>query len=162
MNSLKRMAKAWLLMNGAFVLLVLATQPAMANEGLDLDSILSSLPPGWAGGVTGVFIVLYAVAQLRAVLPPALTNKIPTVIMKILDFVAANYAHARNADAISKVAREAGKAEGPSDDNFRVMVETAKNKGELRGSRIESAGDYPGDDRPDSKSPKRNRATGAD
>lgn len=44
MNSLKRMAKAWLLMNGAFVLLVLATQPAMANEGLDLDSILSALP----------------------------------------------------------------------------------------------------------------------
>ncbi|SYU12051.1 Uncharacterised protein [Klebsiella pneumoniae] len=48
MNSLKRMAKAWLLMNGAFVLLVMATQPAMANEsqslGLDLDSILRALP----------------------------------------------------------------------------------------------------------------------
>lgn len=73
MNSLKRMAKAWLLMNGAFVLLVMATQPAMANEsqnlGLDLDSILSALPAGWASGVTAVFIVLYAVAQLRAVLP---------------------------------------------------------------------------------------------
>jgi hypothetical protein len=48
----------------------MATQPAMANEsqnlGLDLDSILSALPAGWASGVTAVFIVLYAVAQLRA------------------------------------------------------------------------------------------------
>ena len=96
--------------------------------------------------------MLYAVAQLRAVLPPSVTNKIPTVVMKILDFVAANYAHARNADAVSKAAKEAAKAEGPSDDEYRVMVETAKNKGELRGSRIESAGDYPGDDRPGSKS----------
>lgn len=158
MNSLKRMAKAWLLMNGAFALLVMATQPAMANEsqslGLDLDSILSALPAGWASGVTAVFIVLYAVAQLRAVLPPSVTKRIPTVVMKILDLVAANYAHARNADAISKVARDAGKANGPSDVDYRVMVETAKNNGELRGSRIESAGDYPGDDRPGSKSPQ--------
>ena len=158
MNSLKRMAKAWLLMNGAFVLLVMATQPAMANEsqglGLDLDSILRALPAGWASGVTAVFIVLYAVAQLRAVLPPSVTKRIPTVVMKILDLVAANYAHARNADAISKVARDAGKAKGPSDVDYRVMVETAKNNGELRGSRIESAGDYPGDDRPGSKSPQ--------
>ncbi|MCP5592198.1 hypothetical protein NL301_27635, partial [Klebsiella pneumoniae] len=86
-----------LLMNGAFVLLVMATQPAMANEsqslGLDLDSILSALPAGWASGVTAVFIVLYAVAQLRAVLPPSVTKRIPTVVMKILDLVAANYAH---------------------------------------------------------------------
>ncbi len=36
MNSLKRMAKARLLMNGAFVLLVMATQPAMANESQSL------------------------------------------------------------------------------------------------------------------------------
>lgn len=73
------------------------------------------------------------------------------MVMKILDLVAANYAHARNADAISKVARDAGKAKGPSDVDYRVMVETAKNNGELRGSRIESAGDYHGDDRPGSK-----------
>lgn len=152
MNSLKRMAKAWLLMNAAFVLLVMATRPALAGDGLDLDSILNILPPGWASGVTGVFIVLYALAQLRAVLPPAVTNKIPAVIMKVLDFVAANYAHARNADAISKAARDAGKGNGLTDSQYRVMVETAKNNGELRGSRIESAGDYPGDDRPGSKS----------
>ena len=152
MKSLKRMAKAWLLMNATFALLVMATQPALASDSLDLDSIINALPAGWVSGVTGVFIVLYAVAQLRAVLPPAVTNKIPTVIMKILDFVAANYAHARNADALSKGVREAAKAKGPSDEEYRVMVETAKNNGELRGSRIESAGDYPGDDRPGSKS----------
>ncbi|TQS53814.1 hypothetical protein DSN66_22760 [Salmonella enterica subsp. enterica serovar Typhimurium] len=29
--------------------------------------------------------------------------------MKVLDFVAANYAHARNADAINKAAHDAGK-----------------------------------------------------
>ena len=132
----------------------MATQPALASDSLDLDSIINALPAGWGSVVAGVFIVLYAVAQLRAVLPPSVTNKIPTVIMKILDFVAANYAHARNADAVSKAAKEAAKAEGPSDDEYRVMVETAKNKGELRGSRIESAGDYPGDDRPGSKSTK--------
>ena len=154
MKSLKRMAKAWLLMNVTFALLVMATQPALASDSLDLDSIINALPAGWGSVVAGVFIVLYAVAQLRAVLPPSVTNKIPTVVMKILDFVAANYAHARNADAVSKAAKEAAKAEGPSDDEYRVMVETAKNKGELRGSRIESAGDYPGDDRPGSKSPK--------
>ncbi|AOO60016.1 hypothetical protein AN237_26035 (plasmid) [Raoultella ornithinolytica] len=154
MNSLKRMAKAWLLMNTAFVLLVMATRPALAGDGLDLDSILNILPPGWASGVTGVFIVLYALAQLRAVLPPAVTKKIPAVIMTVLDFVAANYAHARNADAISKAARDAGKGNGLTDSQYRVMVETAKNNGELRGSRIESAGDYPGDDRPGSKSPQ--------
>ncbi|ELM6926420.1 hypothetical protein RYH56_004564 [Citrobacter freundii] len=154
MKSLKRMAKAWLLMNVTFALLVMATQPALASDSLDLDSIINALPAGWGSVVAGVFIVLYAVAQLRAVLPPSVTNKIPTVIMKILDFVAANYAHARNADAVSKAAKEAAKAEGPSDDEYRVMVETAKNKGELRGSRIESAGDYPGDDRPGSKSTK--------
>ncbi|MCU6185685.1 MULTISPECIES: hypothetical protein [Citrobacter freundii complex] len=154
MKSLKRMAKAWLLMNVTFALLVMATQPALASDNLDLDSIINALPTGWGSVVAGVFIVLYAVAQLRAVLPPSVTNKIPTVVMKILDFVAANYAHARNADAVSKAAKEAAKAEGPSDDEYRVMVETAKNKGELRGSRIESAGDYPGDDRPGSKSTK--------
>lgn len=154
MKSLKRMAKAWLLMNVIFALLVMATQPALASDNLDLDSIINALPAGWGSVVVGVFIVLYAVAQLRAVLPPSVTNKIPTVVMKILDFVAANYAHARNADAVSKAAKEAAKAEGPSDDEYRVMVETAKNKGELRGSRIESAGDYPGDDRPGSKSTK--------
>ncbi|MDN4360208.1 hypothetical protein OA801_21565 [Citrobacter portucalensis] len=154
MKSLKRMAKAWLLMNVTFALLVMATQPALASDNLDLHSIINALPAGWGSVVAGVFIVLYAVAQLRAVLPPSVTNKIPTVVMKILDFVAANYAHARNADAVSKVAKEAAKAEGPSDDEYRVMVETAKNKGELRGSRIESAGDYPGDDRPGSKSTK--------
>ncbi|HBZ8963082.1 TPA: hypothetical protein MNM85_004269 [Citrobacter freundii] len=154
MKSLKRMAKAWLLMNVTFALLVMATQPALASDSLDLDSIINALPAGWGSVVAGVFIVLYAVAQLRAVLPPSVTNKIPTVVMKILDFVAANYAHARNADAVSKAAKEAAKAEGPSDDEYRVMVETAKNKGELRGSRIESAGDYPGDDRPGSKSTK--------
>lgn len=154
MKSLKRMAKAWLLMNVTFALLVMATQPALASDSLDLDSIINALPAGWGSVVAGVFIVLYAVAQLRAVLPPSVTNKIPTVVMKILDFVAANYAHARNADALSKAAKEAAKAEGPSDDEYRVMVETAKNKGELRGSRIESAGDYPGDDRPGSKSTK--------
>ncbi|EHM6138914.1 hypothetical protein KGS01_004690 [Salmonella enterica] len=154
MKSLKRMAKAWLLMNVTFALLVMATQPALASDSLDLDSIINALPAGWGSVVAGVFIVLYAVAQLRAVLPPSVTSKIPTVIMKILDFVAANYAHARNADAVSKAAKEAAKAEGPSDDEYRVMVETAKNKGELRGSRIESAGDYPGDDRPGSKSTK--------
>ncbi|EFU5438356.1 TPA: hypothetical protein ACGR4J_004894 [Citrobacter braakii] len=154
MKSLKRMAKAWLLMNVTFALLVMATQPALASDNLDLDSIINALPAGWGSVVAGVFIVLYAVAQLRAVLPPSVTNKIPTVVMKILDFVAANYAHARNADAVSKAAKEAAKAEGPSDDEYRVMVETAKNKGELRGSRIESAGDYPGDDRPGSKSTK--------
>ncbi|EML9832271.1 TPA: TrbC/VirB2 family protein [Citrobacter freundii] len=154
MKSLKRMVKAWLLMNVTFALLVMATQPALASDSLDLDSIINALPAGWGSVVAGVFIVLYAVAQLRAVLPPSVTNKIPTVVMKILDFVAANYAHARNADAVSKAAKEAAKAEGPSDDEYRVMVETAKNKGELRGSRIESAGDYPGDDRPGSKSTK--------
>lgn len=154
MKSLKRMAKAWLLMNVTFALLVMATQPALASDSLDLDSIINAMPAGWGSVVAGVFIVLYAVAQLRAVLPPSVTSKIPTVIMKILDFVAANYAHARNADAVSKAAKEAAKAEGPSDDEYRVMVETAKNKGELRGSRIESAGDYPGDDRPGSKSTK--------
>lgn len=154
MKSLKRMAKAWLLMNVTFALLVMATQPALASDNLDLDSIINALPAGWGSVVAGVFIVLYAVAQLRAVLPPSVTNKIPTVVMKILDFVAANYAHASNADAVSKAAKEAAKAEGPSDDEYRVMVETAKNKGELRGSRIESAGDYPGDDRPGSKSTK--------
>ena len=154
MNSLKRMAKAWLLMNATFALLVMVTRPALASDGLNLDSIIDALPPGWASGVTGVFIVLYAVAQLRAVRPPAVTNKIPSVIMKVLDFVSANYAHARNADAISKAARDAGKGNGLSDDKYRVIVETAKNNGELRGSRIESAGDYPGDDRPGSKSPQ--------
>lgn len=154
MKSLKRMAKAWLLMNVTFALLVMATQPALASDSLDLDSIINAMPAGWGSVVAGVFIVLYAVAQLRAVLPPSVTSKIPTVIMKILDFVAANYAHARNADAVSKAAKEAAKAEGPSDDEYRVMVETAKNKGELRGSRIESAGDYPGDDRPGGKSTK--------
>ncbi|QLW43867.1 hypothetical protein [Citrobacter sp. RHBSTW-00524] len=110
MKSLKRMAKAWLLMNVTFALLVMATQPALASDSLDLDSIINALPAGWGSVVAGVFIVLYAVAQLRAVLPPSVTSKIPTVIMKILDFVAANYAHARNADAVSKAAKEAAKA----------------------------------------------------
>lgn len=148
MNSLKRMARAWILMNAAFALLVIATRPAMASDGFDLDSVIGLLPPGWASGVTGVFIVLYAVAQLRAVLPPAVTRRIPAVIMKMLDYVSANYAHARNADAVTQAARNAAKNDVPSDDDYRVMVETAKNKGELRGNRIESAGDYPGDDRP--------------
>ncbi|HAE4738814.1 TPA_asm: hypothetical protein GND48_004034 [Salmonella enterica subsp. houtenae serovar 41:z4,z23:-] len=152
MNSLKRMAKAWLLMNTVFAVLIIATQPALASDEFSVDSIIKALPAGWASVVTGVFIVLYAVAQLRAVLPPSVTNKIPAVIMKVLDFVAANYAHARNADAINKAAHDAGKENGLSDDEYRVMVETAKNKGELRGSRIESAGDYSGDDRPGSKS----------
>ncbi|HCT9390121.1 MULTISPECIES: hypothetical protein [Enterobacteriaceae] len=154
MNSLKRIAKAWLLMNVTFGLLIFATQPALASDDYDLDSLIHLLPPGWASGVTGVFIVLYAVAQLRAVLPPSVTGRIPVVIMKILDFVAANYAHARNADAASKVAQEAARANGPSDDEFRVMVETAKNKGELRGSRIESAGTDTGDDGSGSKNPQ--------
>ncbi|MDP0971037.1 hypothetical protein Q6294_29265, partial [Klebsiella pneumoniae] len=65
------------------------------------------------------------------------------VVMKILDLVAADYAHSRNADAISKVARDAWKAKGPSDVDYRVMVETAKNNGELSGSLIESGCDYP-------------------
>lgn len=154
MKNLKRMARAWLLMNAAFALLVIATRPAMASDGFDLESIIGLLPPGWASGVTGVFIVLYAVAQLRAVLPPAVTRRIPAIIMKVLDFVSANYAHARNADAVTQAARDAAKGVGPSDDDYRVMVETAKNKGELRGNRIESAGDYPGDDRPGNKSPQ--------
>ncbi|EHG3868838.1 hypothetical protein J1K84_004623, partial [Salmonella enterica subsp. enterica serovar 4,[5],12:b:-] len=104
MNSLKRMAKAWLLMNTVFAVLIIATQPALASDEFSVDSIIKALPAGWASVVTGVFIVLYAVAQLRAVLPPSVTNKIPAVIMKVLDFVAANYAHARNADAINKAA----------------------------------------------------------
>jgi hypothetical protein len=35
-------------------------------------------------------------------------------------------AYARNADAISKVARDAGKAKGPSDVDYRVMVKRPK------------------------------------
>lgn len=152
MNTMKKIARAWALMSATFALLAIATRPAWASASLDIDSIIGALPAGWASSATGVFIVLYAVAQLRAVMPPAITSRIPLVLMKVLDFVAANYGHARNADAISKAAKDAAQGTGPTDVDYRVMVETAKNKGEMRGSRIESAGDRPGDDRPGSKS----------
>lgn len=153
MNSLKKIARSWALMSATFLLLVTASSPAFAFDNLDIDALIKALPEGWTSGVTAVFIVLYAVAQLRAVMPPALTNKIPVLVIKVLDFVAANWRHARNAEAVTKVAESATRANGPSDKEYRTMVETAKNKGELRsGSRIESAGDHPGNDRPGSKS----------
>lgn len=149
MNGLKRITRGWVLMNGVFFLLLTVMRPAFAADSVDIDSLISSLPAGWASGVTVVFIVLYAVAQLRAVLPPAVTDRIPGIIMVVLDFVAANYKHARNASVASKAA-EMSKA-GVTDDGYRVAVETAKNLGELRGNRIESAGDDPGTDHPGSK-----------
>lgn len=149
MNGLKRITRAWVLMNGVFFLLLTVTRPAFAADSVDIDSLLSILPAGWASGVTGVFIVLYAVAQLRAVLPPAVTDRIPGIVMVVLDFVAANYKHARNASVVSKAA-EMSKA-GATDDGYRVAIETAKNQGELRGNRIESAGDAPGAAHPGSK-----------
>lgn len=153
MNSLKKAARAWAVMSAAFLLLAAATRPAFALDGMDIDTLISALPAGWANGITGVFVVLYAVAQLRALMPPALTSRIPLVVMKMLDFVAANWRHARNADALKKEAASAAQANGRSDADYRTMVETAKNKGELRsGSRIESAGDNPGAVRPGSKS----------
>lgn len=149
MNGLKRITRGWVLMNGVFFLLLTVMRPAFAADSVDIDSLISSLPAGWASGVTVVFIVLYAVAQLRAVLPPAVTDRIPGIVMVVLDFVAANYKHARNASVVSKAA-EMSKA-GVTDDGYRVAVETAKNLGELRGNRIESAGDNPGADHPGSK-----------
>ena len=147
MNKIKRIAKSWALMNAVFIVLVCATRPAAAADGLDLDSFINALPAGWASGVTAVFIVLYAVAQLRALLPPSVTSKIPTVIMKLLDFVAANYAHARNAPPETDA-----KTIQASNAEYRSIVETAKNNGELRsGNRIESAGTNPGVNRPGSK-----------
>lgn len=150
MNKLKSIPRAWVLMNGVFFLLLMVTRPVFAADSIDIDSLISSLPAGWAGGVTAVFIVLYAIAQLRAVLPPSVTDKIPSVVMMVLDFVAANYKHARNA-SVAKQVTDTAKAAGATDDEYRVAVETAKNRGELRGSRIESAGDYPGNDHPGSK-----------
>lgn len=150
MNGLKRITRGWVLMNGVFFLLLTVMRPAFAADSVDIDSLISSLPAGWASGVTVVFIVLYAVAQLRAVLPPAVTDRIPGIVMLVLDFVAANYKHARNASVASK-AMESGKVAGRTDAEYRVVVETAKNQGELRGNRIESAGDNPGADHPGSK-----------
>lgn len=152
MNNLKKIARSWAVMSAVFLVLVAASQPAYALENIDIEQLINTLPAGWSAAVTGVFVVLYAVAQLRALMPPSLTSRIPWVVMKVLDFVAANWRHARNADAVKKTVIDAAQARGPSDDEFRTVVETAKNKGELRGgSRIESAGDYPGDDRPGSK-----------
>lgn len=153
MNSLKKVARAWAVMSAVFLVLVVASRPAYALDSLDIDALINVLPAGWASGVTGIFVVLYAVAQLRALMPPALTSRIPGVVMKVLDFVAANWRHARNADALKKEAASAAQALGRSDADYRTMVETAKNNGEMRsGSRIESAGDNPGAVRPGSKS----------
>lgn len=152
MNNIKKAARSWAVFGATFLLLAAASTPAYAFDNVDIESLISALPPGWSAAVTAIFIVLYAVAQLRALMPPALTGKIPSVIMAVLDFVAANWRHARNADAVKKVATDAAQANGPSDQQYRTMVETAKNNGELRnGSRIESAGDHPGADRPGSK-----------
>lgn len=152
MKSLKKMARAWVVMNAVFLLLVAATQPAFAFDGSEIDSLIDLLPPGWASSAAAVCAVLYALAQLRALLPPAVTDRIPAVIMKLLDFVAANWRHARNAD-IKKAAIDAARANSQSDAQYRTVVETAKANGELRsGSRIESAGDNPGVNRPGSKS----------
>ena len=152
MNNLKKIARSWAVMSTVFLVLVAASQPAYAFENIDIESLINTLPAGWSAAVTGVFVVLYAVAQLRALMPPSLTSRIPWVVMKVLDFVAANWRHARNADDVKKVSTDAAQAKGPSDAEFRTVVETAKNNGELRGgSRIESAGDHPGDDRPGSK-----------
>lgn len=153
MSKLKGMARAWVVMNGVFLLLLTMASPAFAADSIDLNSLISSLPAGWISGVTGVFIVLYAIAQLRAVLPPSVTDKIPRVVMLVLDFVAANYKHARNAETKPSPGK-VGKVSGATDDEYRSAVETAKNQGELRGSRIESAGTSSGNNNSGSKATK--------
>lgn len=153
MNKLKGIARSWVVMNGVFFLLLSVANSAFAADSVDINSLINGLPAGWISGVTGIFIVLYAIAQLRAVLPPSVTDKIPRVIMLVLDFVAANYKHARNAETKPPVSKDE-KSPGETDAEYRTAVETAKNQGELRGSRIESAGTSSGNNNPGSKATK--------
>ncbi|KON62619.1 hypothetical protein KOEU_38920 [Komagataeibacter europaeus] len=142
---MKAMFKGWLTLVSVFGLLVVVMDPARADMSTDLTDVISSLPPGfvaWLGVITGV---LYALAQLRAVLPPSVTARIPSILMRLLDLVAANYKHARNV-APAKVADSVDWDRGPSNDEYRQIVETAKSEGKVRGSRIENSGDSPGVD----------------
>ncbi len=148
---IKAIIRGLLLFSAVFLLLVVATRPALAETGL--QDVMNSLPPGWGAWITGCGIVLYAIAQLRAVMPPALTSRIPGLIMKLLDYVAANYKHARNAEQ-PKGGDATSIQPGQINTDYRVLVETAKREGKLRGSSIENAGDQSGVDRAGSKSPK--------
>lgn len=149
MNSFKHMLKSWTLINAVFLLLVVTTQPALADSSFDITDLTASLPSGWAEGVTAVIALLYVIAQIRAVLPPSVTNRIPSVVMIALDFIAANYRHTRN---VASPAKPEPVAAAPDNDDYRVTHETAKNKGELRGNSIESAGANPGNRSSDNKS----------
>ncbi|NSL16630.1 hypothetical protein HTE05_23805 [Serratia marcescens] len=147
---MKAMFKGWLTLVSVFGLLVVVMDPARAEVSTDLADVISALPPGfaaWLGVITGV---LYALAQLRAVLPPRITDRIPTILMKLLDLVAANYKHARNVPSAPAGDRDDWDR-GPSDDKFREIVETAKAEGKIRGSRIENSRDSPGIDNPGRK-----------
>lgn len=149
---MKAMFKAWVVLVSVFGLLVVAMDPARADVGTDLTDIISTLPPGmvtWLGVITGV---LYLIAQMRAVLPPSVTNRIPPVLMKLLDLVAANYKHASNGFTKPESVVE-NWDHGPTekDGKYRAVVETAKNEGKLRGSSIENSGDSPGADNPGRK-----------
>lgn len=148
MNSFKSIAKSWLVLNAVFLLLIAATRPALADANFDISDIAASLPHGWAEGVTALLAVLYGIAQVRAVLPPSLTSRVPMVIMKALDFISANYRHASNQTGAESKKWDRGPI---ADGKYQVARETAKNKGEMRGSSIESAGDHLGDDSSDFK-----------
>ncbi|WP_276851018.1 hypothetical protein [Enterobacter oligotrophicus] len=146
---IKAIIRGLLLFSAVFLLLVVATRPALAETGL--QDVMNSLPDGWGAWITGCGIVLYAIAQLRAVMPPSLTSRIPGIIMKLLDYVAANYKHARNAELPRGGDVRASIQPGQVNTDYRVLVETAKREGKLRGSSIENAGDYSGADRAGSK-----------
>ncbi|WP_262242029.1 hypothetical protein [Serratia liquefaciens] len=144
---MKAMFKGWLTLVSVFGLLVVVMDPARADMSTDLTDVIGALPPGfaaWLGVITGV---LYALAQLRAVLPPSITARIPSILMRLLDLVAANYKHARNV-APAPVADSDEWDRGPNNDKYRQVVETAKSEGKIRGSRIENSGDSLGADNP--------------
>ncbi|MBA5234769.1 hypothetical protein H2Y56_22060 [Pectobacterium aroidearum] len=141
---MKTMFKAWLVLVSVFGLLVVVMTPAQAQAAGDLSVIIDALPPGFAVWIGVITTVLYALAQLRAFLPPSVTNRIPTLLMKLLDIVAANYKHAQNTPSASNEPVER-RDRGPNDDaKYRQAVETAKTQGKVRGSSIENSSDTAG------------------
>lgn len=142
---MKTMFKAWMVLVSVFGLLVVVMTPAQAQAAGDLSVIIDALPAGFAVWIGVITTVLYAFAQLRAFLPPSVTSRIPTLLMKLLDIVAANYKHAQNTPSPASNEPVERRDHGPNvDAKYRQTVETAKSQGKLRGSSIENSSDSAG------------------